>query len=53
MVATCESTEMETALHDALKAVEHQAIRAKDRYATVRQNPKAVEKMSEGGGGIA
>jgi len=45
MVATCEATEMETALHDALKAVEQQAIRAKDRYATLRQNPKAVEKI--------
>ena len=45
LVATCESTEMLTALHDALKAVEQQAIRAKDRYATLRQNPKAVEKI--------
>ena len=47
LVATCESTEMETALHDALKAVEQQAIRAKDRYATLRQNPKAVQKIQK------
>jgi len=45
LVATCESTEMETALHDALKAVEQQAIRAKDRFATLRQSPKAVAKI--------
>jgi len=47
LVATCESTEMETALHDALKAVEQQAIRSKDRYATLRQSPKAVEKIQK------
>ena len=31
----------------ALKAVEQQAIRAKDRYATLRQNPKAVQKIQK------
>jgi len=47
LVATCEATEMETALHDALKAVEQQAIRSKDRNTTLRQSPKAVEKIEK------
>jgi putative sigma-54 modulation protein len=42
LVATSESTEMETALHDALHKVELQAIRHKERYATVRDHPKQV-----------
>jgi putative sigma-54 modulation protein len=42
LVATCESTEMETALRDALQKVELQAIRHKERYATVRDRPKAL-----------
>jgi putative sigma-54 modulation protein len=42
LVATCESTEMETALHDALQKVELQAIRHKERYATVRDHPKPL-----------
>jgi putative sigma-54 modulation protein len=42
LVATCESTEMETALHDALQKVELQAIRHKERYATVRDRPKPL-----------
>jgi putative sigma-54 modulation protein len=40
LVATCESAEMETALHDALQKVEQQAIRHKDRFATMRQHVK-------------
>lgn len=36
MVATCEATSMETALHDALYKVEQQAIKSKERYTTVR-----------------
>ena len=47
LVASSEATEMETALHDALKAVEQQAIRSKDRYATLRQSPKAVKKIEK------
>lgn len=42
LVATCESTEMETALRDALQKVELQAIRHKERYATVRDRPRSV-----------
>jgi putative sigma-54 modulation protein len=42
LVATCESAEMETALRDALQKVELQAIRHKERYATVRDRPRAV-----------
>jgi len=42
LVATCESTEMETALHDALQKVEQQAIRQKARTATVRDHPKPI-----------
>ncbi len=42
LVATCESTEMETALRDALQKVELQAIRHKERYATVRDRPKPI-----------
>ena len=42
LVATCESAEMETSLRDALQKVELQAIRHKERYATVRDRPKAV-----------
>jgi putative sigma-54 modulation protein len=42
LVARCESTEMETALHDALQKVEQQAIRHKEKYATVRDHPKPI-----------
>ena len=39
-VATCESTEMEQALRDALYTVEQQAIRSKERFTTVRSRPR-------------
>ena len=42
LVATCESAEMETALRDALQKVELQAIRHKERYATVRDHSKPL-----------
>jgi putative sigma-54 modulation protein len=42
LVSNCESTEMETALHDALQKVEQQAIKHKDRFATVRDHPKPI-----------
>lgn len=38
LVATCESTTMEAALHDALAKVEQQAIKSKERYTTVRSH---------------
>jgi putative sigma-54 modulation protein len=40
LVASCESTEMETALHDALQKVEQQAIKHKDKFHTVRSHSK-------------
>jgi putative sigma-54 modulation protein len=42
LVATSESTVMETALHDALAKVEQQAIRSKEKFATVRDHPKPI-----------
>lgn len=42
LVATCEGTDMEAALHDALQKVEQQAIRHKERFATVRYHPKPI-----------
>ncbi len=42
LVAKCESTSMETALHDALQKVETQAIKHKDKFATVRDHPKPI-----------
>src|SRR5665213_1097448 len=38
LVARCESTLMETALHDALCKVEQQAIKHKKKVTTVRQH---------------
>src|ERR1700712_1971990 len=40
-VATCESTEMETALHDALQKVEQQAIKNKERFDTISRPAEA------------
>ncbi len=40
MVATCESNEMEAALHDALQKVEHQAVKNKDRFDTITRHAK-------------
>ena len=42
LVARCEATEMETALHDALQKVEQHAIRHKKRYDTMRDHPKPI-----------
>ncbi|HZL27612.1 MAG TPA: ribosome-associated translation inhibitor RaiA [Acidobacteriaceae bacterium] len=41
LVATCEDTDMEAALHDALQKVEHQAIKNKDRFETITRHGKA------------
>jgi hypothetical protein len=38
---------METALRDALQTVEQQAIRNKERFATVRDHPKEKEQIVE------
>lgn len=46
LVASCESTDMEQALREVLDKVEQQAIRSKERYATVRSHPKQVPATS-------
>ena len=38
-VATCESDQMETALHDALAKIEQQVIRYKGKRSTVKRHP--------------
>jgi putative sigma-54 modulation protein len=40
LVARCEGTEMEVALHDALEKLERQAIRHKKKWATIKRHPK-------------
>lgn len=40
LVAACEATDMETALHDALAALEKQAIRHKKKKATIKRHAK-------------
>ena len=48
-VATCEGTEMLTALHDALKKIEQQAIKHKERKITVERHakPNSAEPLIE------
>jgi putative sigma-54 modulation protein len=40
LVATCEGTEMLVALHDALRKIEQQAVRHKERRLTVERQAK-------------
>jgi putative sigma-54 modulation protein len=40
LVASCEATEMEAALSDALGTMERQAIRHKKKFATMKRHPK-------------
>jgi putative sigma-54 modulation protein len=40
LVARCEATEMEVALHDALGKIEQQAIRHKKKSSTIQRHPK-------------
>lgn len=40
LVATCEATDMEMALRDALAAIEKQAIRHKKKNTTIKRNAK-------------
>ena len=42
LVARCESTAMEVALHHALQTVEQQAVRHKQRSESVRQHVKPL-----------
>ncbi len=44
LVARCEATEMEIALHDALAKIEQQAIRHKKKSGTIKRHPKADVK---------
>ena len=41
LVATCEATDMETALHDTLAKIEQQAIRHNQKKTTIRRHPKS------------
>lgn len=49
LVATCEGTEMLVALHDALKKIEQQAIKHKERKITVERHgkPNSAEPLIE------
>jgi putative sigma-54 modulation protein len=44
LVARCEGTEMEVALHDALAKIEQQAIRHKKKFGTIKRHPKSDVK---------
>ncbi|WP_263365118.1 ribosome hibernation-promoting factor, HPF/YfiA family [Edaphobacter bradus] len=45
LVATCESTEMELALRDALSKIEQQAIRYKKRRTAIKRHPQTAAKQ--------
>ncbi len=49
LVGTCEGEEMQPALHDALKKVEHQALKSKERRLTVERQakPNSAEPLIE------
>ena len=49
LVATCEDTEMEKALHDALRKIEQQAVKHKERKLTVERHakPDSAEPLIE------
>ncbi len=42
LVAKCEGTDMEQALHDALRRVEQQAVKHNQRDKTLRDHPKPI-----------
>ena len=46
LVASCEATEMEAALHDALAKLEQQAVRHKKKFSTIKRHPKKDLKGS-------
>ncbi|HTV09699.1 MAG TPA: ribosome-associated translation inhibitor RaiA [Candidatus Aquilonibacter sp.] len=46
LVASCEATDMEQALREALAAIEKQAVKSKERFTTVRSHPKPVQALS-------
>lgn len=41
-VAVCESTEMMTALHDALAKIEQQVVRQRQRTTTIMRHPRTA-----------
>ena len=47
LVATCKSTDMVTALHDALAKIEQQAIRQKKRKVTIKRHGKSEVSAAE------
>ena len=49
LVATCEGTEMLVALHDALRKIEQQAVKHKERKITVERHakPNSAEPLIE------
>jgi putative sigma-54 modulation protein len=49
LVGTCEGEEMQSALHDALKKVEHQALKNKERRLTAERQakPNSAEPLIE------
>jgi putative sigma-54 modulation protein len=48
LVAKCEATDMESALHDALNKIEQQAIRHKQKFTTIKRHSKAGVKGPKG-----
>ena len=46
LVASCEATEMEAALRDALAKIEQQAIRHKKRKTSIKRHPKSDVKAA-------
>ena len=42
LVAKCDGTDMDQALHDALRRVEQQAVKHNQRDKTIRDHPKPV-----------
>ncbi len=49
MVASSESAEMTTALHDALAKLEQKAIRQNQRMSTILRHPRSEETAEEDG----
>ncbi|HEV2576426.1 MAG TPA: ribosome-associated translation inhibitor RaiA [Acidobacteriaceae bacterium] len=47
LVTSCEASDMEQALREALATIEQQAIKSKERFTTVRSRPKPpVQELS-------
>ena len=44
MVANCASSEMTTALRDAMAKIEQQAVRQKQKTTTTKRHPRPVDK---------